>query len=328
MAFLIGIDEAGYGPNLGPLVIGGTLWRVPEPPNDLYDLLESVFCRPCTGKAANEPKRLVIGDSKRLFRGGSGLHLLELPVAASLEIRDQWPVGAAELLQSVAGISHDHLRGQRGYEWDSIELPQAIDNRLISQWAVTIRNAMAGRNVEFCRLAATVVFPGPWNQGLKQLGNKAGLLGGLSCRLAARLMAVIEELDPANQHAVYVFCDKQGGRNHYAAMLQEELATSFVSVVSESREQSTYRWTRGGGGPVETSFTARGEAQMPVALASMLAKYLRELSMIAWNRFWQKEVPDLRPTAGYPLDARRFHREIACVQKALAIETNSIWRTR
>ena len=30
MAFLIGTDEAGYGPNLGPLVISATVWEVPD----------------------------------------------------------------------------------------------------------------------------------------------------------------------------------------------------------------------------------------------------------------------------------------------------------
>ena len=28
MAYLIGTDEAGYGPNLGPLVVSATVWRV------------------------------------------------------------------------------------------------------------------------------------------------------------------------------------------------------------------------------------------------------------------------------------------------------------
>ena len=30
MGFLIGMDEAGYGPNLGPLVVAATVWEVEE----------------------------------------------------------------------------------------------------------------------------------------------------------------------------------------------------------------------------------------------------------------------------------------------------------
>ena len=30
MGYLIGTDEAGYGPNLGPLVISATVWEAPD----------------------------------------------------------------------------------------------------------------------------------------------------------------------------------------------------------------------------------------------------------------------------------------------------------
>ena len=34
MTLVIGIDEAGYGPNLGPLVIGGSSWVIDEPQSE------------------------------------------------------------------------------------------------------------------------------------------------------------------------------------------------------------------------------------------------------------------------------------------------------
>ena len=30
MQYLLGTDEAGYGPNLGPLVVTATVWEVPD----------------------------------------------------------------------------------------------------------------------------------------------------------------------------------------------------------------------------------------------------------------------------------------------------------
>jgi hypothetical protein len=60
----------------------------------------------------------------------------------------------------------------------------------------------------------------------------------------------------------------------------------------------------------------------------MTSKYLRELSMAAFNAFWQRHVRDLKPTAGYPVDARRFRQQIATVQAELGIEDQQLWRAR
>ena len=42
----------------------------------------------------------------------------------------------------------------------------------------------------------------------------------------------------------------------------------------------------------------------------MACKYLREVCMRQFNRFWAKHVPGLKPTAGYPTDAKRFYDAI------------------
>jgi hypothetical protein len=72
----------------------------------------------------------------------------------------------------------------------------------------------------------------------------------------------------------------------------------------------------------------QGERFLPTALASMTAKYLRELSMRAFNEFWCSRIPDLRPTAGYPKDAHRFRKAIAATQKELKIDDRTLWRNR
>ena len=60
----------------------------------------------------------------------------------------------------------------------------------------------------------------------------------------------------------------------------------------------------------------------------MISKYLRELLMQEFNRFWQKHVPDLKPTAGYPNDAGRFMGAIRLAMQRLGISETAVWRRR
>jgi len=50
--------------------------------------------------------------------------------------------------------------------------------------------------------------------------------------------------------------------------------------------------------------------------------------MQAMNAFWCGRIYGLRPTAGYPVDARRFKASIATVQAELGIDDAVLWRER
>jgi hypothetical protein len=126
-------------------------------------------------------------------------------------------------------------------------------------------------------------------------------------RLAGRMLAEL----PAGP--AVVFCDKHGGRNRYAALLQEVFPDELVRVRRESAELSVYD-VRAGERAVEFRFQPKGERHLPTALASMTAKYLR--------------VPGLAPTAGYPGDSRRFWNEIRQAQTRLQIADDLLWRQR
>jgi hypothetical protein len=60
----------------------------------------------------------------------------------------------------------------------------------------------------------------------------------------------------------------------------------------------------------------------------MVSKYLRELLMQELNSFWQEQVPGLRPTAGYPVDAARFWQAIRPAAQRLGIAEAAIWRCK
>ena len=78
MALLIGMDEAGYGPNLGPLVISATVWEVPDDPRkiDLWEKFAGIIEQ--TPPAAGE--HIQIADSKQVYTPARGFDNLEAGV--------------------------------------------------------------------------------------------------------------------------------------------------------------------------------------------------------------------------------------------------------
>ena len=102
MLYLLGTDEAGYGPNLGPLVVAATLWRVHEAePGELPDLYERLASG-VTASPANDG-RLAIADSKQLYSSGNSLALLECGVLAALHVLTRSAQGCAGQSVSPAG---------------------------------------------------------------------------------------------------------------------------------------------------------------------------------------------------------------------------------
>ena len=76
-------------------------------------------------------------------------------------------------------------------------------------------------------------------------------------------------------------------------------------------------------------FEVDGDAlHFPVALASMVSKYTRELLMARFKAWFATRAPQIKPTAGYGRDAKRFWQELKPVLKGLAIEPETLRRSR
>ena len=81
MPWRVGLDEAGYGPNLGPLVLSSSACHVPaDAPGCLWDCLAAAV------RKAEHPDdgRLLIDDSKKVNEGKAGLARLEAGVLAAV----------------------------------------------------------------------------------------------------------------------------------------------------------------------------------------------------------------------------------------------------
>ncbi|MBM4000923.1 MAG: hypothetical protein FJ297_15530 [Planctomycetes bacterium] len=329
MRYVIGVDEAGYGPNLGPLVITATVWRLPDgcEPRDLDRTLRPFVSPPGVCPAAP----LVVGDSKALYRSGGSLGPIEqvvLGAALSLGLpcgtwRRLWDAFVATGPAGAAAQGFlDDFRSQPWHDRYDAPLPIAAESRDVLDATRHWHDLARAAGIELSAIRSLVVFPHRWNAVVRTDGTKGAAL----TRLTLELVDSCRRSD-AVEGPTSVYCDKHGGRTRYGRALQEMLPDTLVEVHQERRDESVYR---AGTGPdrIEFRFSAKGDRRIPCGLASMVSKYLRELAMKAFNAYWRERLPGIRPTAGYPADARRFRREIEPARHALGIAEDVLWRKR
>jgi hypothetical protein len=325
MAYLIGADEAGYGPNLGPLVISVTVWRAPDLAGeaDLYDLLRQVVGKTKAGDA------VPIADSKLLYQPGNGLAGLELGLYAALAAWGKFPRTWRGVWETLLCDGTDCLADSPWFsDYDAVA-PVDLEIDRLEQACGRFREALAAAGVECLLVRSAAIFPKRFNELAALYGSKGELLSRVTLSLVRECMAMASLAASGRDSAecIYINCDKHGGRNRYAGLLQHLFDDELIEVARESAAESVYRW----GLPrrrVQIRFTAKGESWLPSALASMASKYLRELAMRPFNEFWRRHLPELKATAGYPLDARRFKNDIQQTQERLRISDEILWRTR
>ena len=334
MTWMIGIDEAGYGPNLGPLVVAATAWWVDDehtpfttsapqnaPPVDLYSRLAKIISEKPT------PDHLAIADSKLLYKPRGGLQWLEQAVLTGLAtVNGNAPARWQQFWEVTLADPAEHRHDLPWYANYNCPLP--IDAVAAERDDIQnkFQSACSAANTRLVDLRARAVFPGEFNDLTAHHGTKGAALSHISIAL---LKDVLNNLPTAAcpLPTTFVTCDKHGGRNRYAELLEQHFTDERIETLLESRPASRYRWGAAEK-RVEVCFRTKGEAELPAALASMTAKYHRELAMRAFNAYWTEKIPDLRPTAGYPVDAKRFKAQIADMQKKLGIDDHYLWRNR
>ncbi|MFW5829548.1 MAG: hypothetical protein ACOCXA_04735 [Planctomycetota bacterium] len=267
-----GIDEAGYGPVLGPLVVASVSMHAPS---------------------ARRCERLLraagIQDSKQLYQGRRLDRLEAVALAAVAWCTGFVPDTAADLLallgENPATLELDWQQGA-----ERLRLPLAAPE--IPTWL------FAG--IEPCSCRITALHPQRINACYRTGSNKASLEAEAVCDLLA--------LIPAGPARTVV--DRLSARRYHAGLLHGIADGMEVEILQEDGQCSSYRFLRCQH-PHEVHFRVKADNDhAPTALASCLAKYVREVHMHLFNDYWCRRHRWLRPTAGYHTDARRWLHQL------------------
>lgn len=333
-----GIDEAGYGPMLGPLCVGLTAMRIETGDGiDLWDLLSGAVCRePGRGGKPGPGGKIAVGDSKELklsntVKGTHPLVHLERGVLAFAACAGAGKNAGDGVHAGAVNISNDtdlykHLCCTLGefsdehnnqyhhacYGGDAITLPMATHAGQLSIASALLRTHLERQNISIAAMRVTAVGERDFNSLIRECNNKGETT---IYAVGKHLRYVWDELCPTSERCGVV-CDRLGGRASYAHILERELKTAQVQILEENDRRSRYVVTNGSRRMGVAFITESEKAHLPVALASMTAKLVRELAMMRFNRYWIAMCRDLTgveiaPTAGYTTDARRFLEQMS-----------------
>jgi hypothetical protein len=319
-----GLDEAGYGPLLGPLVVGCCAFDLAEiESNDELPCIWKRLSRVVSKKRSATGRKIHINDSKLVYSPASGLKELERSVLAVLCGMGREP----DCVEALLGAAARHVLNELvEYPWYQSAVnerfPLEQDVLPIRLFANALRQEMHRSQTHCVYLSARVVLERQLNTLVSATRNKASALFSTGAIHLDHLLRTFGHLP------MTIVCDRQGGREHYGALLRMMFEEWSLEILEERDGFAEYLLLRNGNA-ARIIFREKAEVEcLPVALASMLSKYLREALMHRFNAFWLGHLPGVAPTAGYYNDGTRFLKDIDRKRREMGIADRDLIRCR
>ncbi len=319
MAVLIGIDEAGYGPLLGPLTVTCTAFMLPDEllRADMWELLASSVSK----QKKNLRGRMLITDSKKAFdrKGGLG-HLERTSLAAMHSIG----IKPESLLELLSAVSPDVISRLGRYPWygtlDKVRI--APPNSDYSIAAGAFKKNAGEKGISLIGVHSQVFDVGHYNEMVEKVQNKASVLFTGVCR---HIEWAFRHFGEQN---LQIVVDRQGGRSRYLSVLSRMFPGTEGRILKETETDCSYELTEGSR-KMRIHFVVKADDKfLPVSLASIISKYIRELMMERINNYFMNLNSGICCTAGYWTDGTRFLQDIEKLLPELNINRNLLVRTR
>ncbi len=331
---IVGIDENGYGPVLGPLIITASAFKVKKRGN-LWRVLN------ISKNPDDYPEKIIVADSKKLFSRSSlkRCQMGELVVSAFFYLLFKTlPENPDKFLSKI--ILNFSLfpqlckKSKSKYRpcWEEILLPlwlkevvvqgfslAKIEER-IKREAEELRKRLREEEIKFLGLKSICICPFQFNRLVK--GKSKSYLNYL------QFEKLISYFLRKKEKEFLIFADRIGGQRRYMSLLKSGLLKNWrCRTLEENNEVSSYELNFKEK-KLRISFLQNGEEkEFLIALSSLCGKYIREIFMARINNFFQNYNPGLKAVSGYrdPL-TKDFIKKTISLRKRLKINEECFLR--
>ena len=319
MAVFVGIDEAGFGPILGPLVVSSSTFSVPH--HFLKADLWKILRRSVGSRRRRLAGRLLVADSKKAYSKSLGIKHLERTVLVCLRCLYEEPATLSELLMM---LCPDLLERLETYPWykEAGGCDILADEADMVLASAVLKDDLGSNGIELLTLRSCCLDVAYYNKMVASVRNKARVLFSATSRL------IKSAFDNFGDRELQIVVDRQGGRIRYCRSLQRMFADMELRVLKETTASSSYE-LKANGKQMRLHFVVGADEHfLPVSLASMVSKYLRELLVASINHYFAGFNADLKPTAGYWKDGLRFIADLKKNLPHIEYDSNQLIRCR